>query len=80
MWSCGKWRLYVNCGLPQLQPWGGLLSHVLNEPLLILPSYLLLPTLMLLVQFIPSLLVELLLLLPHPLQPFLHVLPLLHLL
>lgn len=61
-------------------PWVRLLSHVLNEPHLILPAYLVLLALVLLIQGGPSLVIELLLLLPGLPYTFLDVLTLLHLL
>ena len=75
-----KWCLYVHRGPPQLKTRGRLLRHVLDEPKLTLSTNLFLLTLMLLIQSSPPLLVHLLLLLPRPLQTFLHVLSLLHLL
>lgn len=53
---------------------------MLDKPQLILPAYLVLLALVLLIQGVPPLVVELLLLLPRLPQTFLHVLTLLHLL
>lgn len=75
-----KRRLHVHGVLPELETLVRLLRHVLNEPHLILPAYLVLLSLVLLIHNVSALLEQPILFLPCPLHPLLDLLTLLHLL